>query len=329
MFRYVNFDIVGGCNAKCPFCVTARTSFGQRIQHISVADFARSLDRLLELGLVEPKKTNIGLFSWGEPLLHPKLNAIVQEIYDRGLRVGISTNASKRTAFTGPTSHIDQFVFSVPGWSQASYDKIHDLKFDRVVSNIEATIKNLRETGCSGMVRLAFHTYKFNIDEELPLAKEWCLKHGVEFMAYTAYLNDYEAMHQYRQGTLPPERLAYATENLILDYVEETINSEPKGWECPQYSKLTLNHRSEVLLCGVLPDGHPAYSLGSLFDLSKEQILRSKTSSKECGACMSAGVAYWAHHPKVIDMKTRPASIRRKISRIVRKLLPARSEARA
>lgn len=322
MFRYVHFDIVGGCNAKCPYCVTARTTFGQRIQHISVAGFARTLDRLLELNLVTPKKSTIALFNWSEPLLHPNLNAIVQEACDRKLGVGISTNASKRTAFSGPTGHIDQFVFSVPGWSQASYDKIHDLKFDRVVANMEATIRNFRQTGFHGMLRLAFHAYKFNRDE-LPLAKQWCLEHGVELAAYTAYINDYEMMLQYRRGALPPEKLAAISENLILDYVDETIKSQPKGWSCPQFKILTLNHRSEVLLCCVLPEGHHAYSLGSVFDLSKEQILKGKTSSKECELCMSTGVAYWAHHPKVIHMTQRPRSIRKKVSHFMRTMIAA------
>ncbi len=322
MFRFANFDIVGGCNAKCPFCVTARTSFGQRIQHIAVADFARSLDRLLELDLLAPNELTIELYSWGEPLLHPNLNAIIRELYNRGLRAGISTNASKKTSFTGPTSHIHQFIFSVPGWSQSSYDKIHNLHFDRVVANIEATLQNLRETGFTGVARLCFHAYKFNVKEELPRAKEWCLKQGINLSVYAAYLNDYEMMLKFRQGTLPRERLDYISENLFVDYVDDTIKAQPEGWECPQFKTLTLNHRSEVLLCCVMPEGHHAYSLGSLFDLSKEQIVRGKTTNKECDTCMAAGIAYWAHHPKIYEHVSPSRSTARKIGRMVRTLLP-------
>jgi len=322
MFRTVSFDIVGGCNAKCPFCVTARTTFGQRIQHISVPDFARSLDRLLDLNLVEQKKTTIMLFNWGEPMLHPKLNDIVQEAYRRKLRVGISTNGSKKTSFTGTTSHFDTFIFSMPGWSQASYDKIHDLKFDRVVANIEASIKNLRETGYYGHIRVSFHVYKFNIKEELPRAREWCLKHGVVLDAYSAYINDYEVMLKYRQGTLPAEEMAEINDRMFLDYVDDVVEARAKDWTCPQWdTKLTLNHRSEVLLCCVVPQGHDAYAIGSLFDLSREQILKGKTGNKECDTCIQSGVASWAHSPKQFGGQMKPPrSIQHKIGRMRQKI---------
>jgi MoaA/NifB/PqqE/SkfB family radical SAM enzyme len=325
VFRSINFDIVGGCNAKCPFCVTARTSFGRRIQSISVKDFSRTLDRLLELDLLAPKKSVVMLYNWGEPMLHPKINDIVQELYDRRLSVGISTNASKKTTFVGPTGHFDHFTFSVPGWSQSSYDKIHDLKFGRVVANMEASVKNLRDNGYYGPIRLSFHVYRFNVDEELPRAREWCLKHGVDLEAYAAYLNDYEPMIQFRRGALPPDKLAYASENLFLDHVDDMIKAQPKEWRCPQWSKiLTLNHRSEVLLCCVVPEGHEAYAIGSIFDLTREQIVAGKTTNKECAVCMEAGAAYWAHNPKRIELMKRPRSIRHRIGRLVRPWLPER-----
>jgi MoaA/NifB/PqqE/SkfB family radical SAM enzyme len=119
MYPSLLFDITGGCNAKCPLCVTARETFGQRINYISVPNFARTLDRLLELELIKPEYTGVGLQNWGEPILHPDLNGISEEIRKRGMFAGISTNASKRTNFIVSTDHWRGFVFSVPGWSQA------------------------------------------------------------------------------------------------------------------------------------------------------------------------------------------------------------------
>jgi hypothetical protein len=37
-----------------------------------------------------------------------------------------------------------------------------------------ATIKNLRETGYTGLIQMNFHVYQFNILNELREAAEWC-----------------------------------------------------------------------------------------------------------------------------------------------------------
>src|ERR1051326_8546502 len=103
-FRYILMDIVGGCNAKCPFCITGREDFGKRLRFTPVEDFARALDRLIELGLATPNHSTIGLFNWGEPILHPDLDGIVRAVNARDLYLSISTNASKATHFTVPTN---------------------------------------------------------------------------------------------------------------------------------------------------------------------------------------------------------------------------------
>jgi MoaA/NifB/PqqE/SkfB family radical SAM enzyme len=250
----------------------------------------------------------VGLYSWGEPILHPDLNGIAQAIARRGLFAGLSTNASKKTSFTDSTAHFRQMIFSMPGWSQASYDKVHGLKFDRIVSNMEASIANMRHRGYDGRISLSFHTYQFNIVEELPLARDWCIKNGVVFEAYAAYINDYEPNIEYRKGTLSREKLDEISKQLFLHYVDDLVASQPKDWVCPQWDKiLTLNHRSEVLLCCVLPEGNDSYSLGSIFDLSKQQILFSKTTDKECTTCLETGVAYWAHNPMMFEVTNPPA----------------------
>src|SRR4051812_25736384 len=118
MYPAVEFDITGGGNAKCPLCSTARLTFPTRIESIPVAEFARALDRLFELQLIDTSST-IFLYNWGEPLLHPNLNGILQSLNDRSLRIGFSTNASKQPNLRVSTTNVTEFVFSMPGFSQA------------------------------------------------------------------------------------------------------------------------------------------------------------------------------------------------------------------
>jgi MoaA/NifB/PqqE/SkfB family radical SAM enzyme len=296
-FPGILIDVVGGCNAKCPFCVTGREDFGKRINFISVADFARTLDRLIELDFAVPNWTSIGLHNWGEPILHPDLNGIAHEINLRGLAANFSTNASKATRFTVPTNRFTCVNFSVPGWSQQSYDRIHGLRFDRVVRNMEATIANMRETGYAKPFVLAFHVYQFNYNAEMSAARAWCEEHDVTFRPYYALFNDYEKEKAFLTGTMTAAELTTVSRSLFLHYVDDLLASQPPDWECPQWKgQLTLNHKSEILLCCSLPSNHHEATLGSVFELSRDEILSGKTSAKECDDCMRHGSSYWGHH---------------------------------
>jgi MoaA/NifB/PqqE/SkfB family radical SAM enzyme len=311
MHPIVYFDITGGCNAKCPLCSTARLTFGQRIEYVPVPKFAKALDRLFELGLMDASST-VSLYNWGEPILHPDLNGIVQALNDRSLRVGFSTNGSKKSNFRVSTKNLTEVYFSIPGFSQASYDKVHGLKFERVLQNIEATLGNLRETGYQCTPTLRFHVYRFNVGDEFKRAEEWAASHQMQFQSYYAYFADYQLGRQHLEGAslavpasvLAPDAVQGLSQQLFLDYVDDLVRSQPRDWACPQWKQmLTLNHRAEVLLCCVLPNGHSAQVLGSVFDLSREQILAGKKTSAECDDCMSCGVAYWVHNPRFVSRR--------------------------
>jgi MoaA/NifB/PqqE/SkfB family radical SAM enzyme len=321
MFESVLFDIVHGCNAKCPLCVTARTTFGQKIQYISVDDFARAIDRLLELGLATPGFSTVGLFNWGEPILHPDLESIVAVLADKNLYAAISTNASRATNFSTSTKHFRSFIFSLPGWSQDSQDKIHGLRHDRVVANMEATIENMRARGFAHRFTLAYHVYQFNCFDEFDTARRWCGDHDVDFEPYFAYINDYEPNKAFLKGTMDRVTLEDVSKRLFLHYYEDVVRSRPDGWRCPQWDRiLTLNHKCEVVLCCVLPETHESCKLGSVFELSRQQILELKTTDKECDDCINCGVAYWAHNPKRLGTTAPPLRKKSRLSVVFSKL---------
>ena len=294
MYKTVCFDITGGCNAKCPLCVTGRVSFGQRINYISVPDFAKTIDRLVELDLIAPGKSVINPYNWGEALIHPDLNGIVSALNDRSFEIGFSTNGSKKTSFTTSTKNIVDFCFSMPGFSQESYDKIHGFKFSKILRNIEETIENVRANGYTGIFRIAFHVYQFNAHAELEAARDWCVKKGIGFLPFYAYINDYDVMKQYLNGTLDSKSREEISKKIFLHYHEAVIAERTPGFTCNQWNDvLTLDHRSNILLCCSMPEGHEAYTIGSVFDHSRERIVDWKKNHKECDECIGCGIAQW------------------------------------
>ena len=80
-YDIVYFEIVGFCNAKCPWCITGNKSLDEvsyPSKYIEVDDFENAINYLRDNGFICPGESRIDLYSWGEPMLHPELNNILK-----------------------------------------------------------------------------------------------------------------------------------------------------------------------------------------------------------------------------------------------------------
>lgn len=299
-FASALIEIVGGVSAKDPFPAGARHA--DRVDGImSTAVFARTLDRLLALDLIEPGTTCISLHNRGEPILHPDLTGIVTALNARNLSTVITTNACRRTQIEVSTAGFRAALFWVPGWSQASFDRVHGLHFPAVVANIEATMANLRATGYAGRFTLLYYAYQWNAFDELAAARAWCADHDVDCVPFLAYINDYETVRAFLEGTLAAALREEISRALFLHYLDELMAKRPPEWACPQWdSLLVVNHLGQVLRCCPLPADHPAVALGSVSELTREEILARKRRSAACEPCLRIGISYWGHAPQLV-----------------------------
>ena len=300
MYQKVYFEISGICNARCPWCVTGNQSLGKKSscssKFIKPVDFERAIDRLMEIGLINSSSC-ISLFNWGEPLLHPEFEKILEVLHVRGIDFIISTNASKPvTIKKNLMSNMQAVAFSMPGYSKESYDKIHGFNFEKIVKNIDLLLRTFRKSGFVGTPILSYHIYQFNIDE-IHSAVEFCSKKGIDFLPTVAFINDFNLMKAYLDGTMDCELLEKASKDLLLYYVDDLVKHAPKDYHCPQYDSLTMDENCNVLTCCGVPKNHSDYTIGNLFDLSAAEILSKKTSQSVCTECISSGLAYWVHNP--------------------------------
>ncbi|MDC3417648.1 radical SAM/SPASM domain-containing protein [Aquibacillus salsiterrae] len=83
-FKKFYLEITSICNLACSFCPpTIREK-----QFISVEDFAKRLDQ------IKPYTDYINLHVKGEPLLHPKIDQLLDVSYQKGFQVNITTNGT-------------------------------------------------------------------------------------------------------------------------------------------------------------------------------------------------------------------------------------------
>lgn len=310
MYTTVYFEVSGICNAKCPYCVTGNKSVIDKFpgieqrsnQFVTVENFRLAIDRLIELNLIG-RDTIICLYNWGEPLLHPNLKDLLRILKTKNIHFRISTNASKVLKFErGLLTHLDHLTISMPGFSQESYDRIHGFNFNKILLNIDRLLSNFREAGFTRKASIAYHIYQFNLGE-IVLARDFCFKRKMNFSPMIAYINDYNLAISFLNKTLEYNKLDEMARNLLLYYVDELINKSPMDYNCPQYDILTVDSACKVLTCcNVAPD-HQDYSIGSLFQLSREDILTKKKQQNICKECIGSGLAYWVHNlaaPKII-----------------------------
>ncbi len=83
-FKKVYVEIISVCNLACSFCPPTNRTKGI----IKLEDFNRTLDQL------KPHTKYIYLHVKGEPLMHPRIDQLLDAAHEKGFKVNITTNGT-------------------------------------------------------------------------------------------------------------------------------------------------------------------------------------------------------------------------------------------
>lgn len=301
MYSVVYFEISGRCNARCPWCATGRKRLeGKEVGGDIKPDKFRDAIRYMKKNGFIGSATVIKLFNWGEPLLNPDYKEIVEILNEEQLAWGLSTNASIRRFFDEPDflRNLKQILISMPGFSQRAYDKIHGFNFETIKNNIIEMVGNYKQCGFAGDVSLSYHLYQFNMNDAQQLFA-FCGEHGFKINAGLAYINDWEEYRRYLRDEMSRERLKLASQSLFLSHLDLKLEELKKlgACRCPQFDMLNIDEDCNVVTCCLVDRDHPDYSIGSLFDLSVEDVKQKKRQQNICKECHDLGIWYLIQNP--------------------------------
>lgn len=289
-FKDIIFDIVGYCNAKCPYCITGANKCHTG-EMISLLKFETVIAKLVRIGAANTE-TVVQLYCWGEPFLHPDLNGIIEILNRYNIRFVLSTNGSIRSALTLESSRgMRNIIVSMPGFSQKSYNRIHKLNFKTICSNIVDLRNSLKSFNYIGDIVVNYHVYQFNL-AELWECETFTLKHGLVFKPSYAIINEWSLLNGWIEGTLPVEKMREISENLFCFNIRETMCNAPLNYSCPQHEYLIIDAAANVNVCCQLP-GLQEYLCGNIITDDFNDILRKKRNRPVCKSCLSSGLSYY------------------------------------
>ncbi|MCI9216517.1 hypothetical protein AALA78_08475 [Lachnospiraceae bacterium 42-17] len=298
MYTEVYMDIVNKCNARCFYCKTGQSNLSGYSKKITRYDmdieaFDRLVSHLLHYQIITPDCL-FRIYNWYEPTLNPHLPEIINYMYDRGLRLDMSTNASVLPDFSRihTCEHYEGILFSMPGFGQKSYDRIHGFDFETVKSNIRTTMSEIRQKGFKGDAYINYHLYQFNTDE-VYAAKEFADEVGIRLHTMFAYFNGTRGFSEYINETMPVEMMARASKDLFFYFVDELLKDKEKYDEIfKEPPSITLSE-----FCNILPGrgSNDEDAVASIFDMhSAKEVEELYESLKGGRDPRFERVHYWA-----------------------------------
>src|SRR5690625_4280622 len=157
-FKKFYLEITSVCNLACSFCPPTI----QARQFVSPEDFAMRLDQ------IKPHTDYINLHVKGEPLLHPKIDELLDISYEKGFKVNITTNGTliekkKHQLLNKPA--IRQMNFSLHSFD----DNIGLRDKDKYMDNI---IRFVKEQVANTNMIASFRLWNLSRDNQTNLEKQ-------------------------------------------------------------------------------------------------------------------------------------------------------------
>lgn len=300
-FESAIIEISGKCNAMCKWCITGRCNrnkIDMTKTCLSFDKFKKIYNHLIQLKAIDKKK-DLMLYSWGEPFLNPEAEEIFSFLSLNQQSYSLSTNGSvyKKAFDTGTYKYMSSITFSLPGFSQESYDRIHGFNFEYVCKNIICLLEDMRKNGFEGNTLIVFHVYQFN-QHEVEEAKKFADYLGADFLPYYAYFNGLSLAKKFINGTFSEEDLRTVQEEICLHYVEQRKAETPLDFKCPLRKILTIDEEGNLVICCAADKQTNGYILGEILSYKstgkiEEALDWSMENNCECIECHEKKIDAW------------------------------------
>lgn len=140
---YMEISPIGNCNHRCIFC--AYDYIGHPNKRLETSRLVKFIDEIAACGM-----KSLLYAGEGEPLFHPDIDKFIVHSKNKGIDVGLFTNAQflKEELLEKILPSLTFIRISFNGGSRENYAAIHDVKpevFDTVAKNMEIAARMKKE----------------------------------------------------------------------------------------------------------------------------------------------------------------------------------------
>lgn len=288
-------DVVGTCNLRCPSCPVGNMPNVVNERGVMSPD---TLEHILKKATSECAVTNVGLFNWTEPMLHPRLDEMVRVVKKYGLPCAVSTNLNinKPTRYQKLLeSGLDVLRVSLSGFSQEKYGFTHKGGLiEDVRSNLAELLRIRDEIKSPIRIAIAFQRYLSNMTEECDI-KAFCESHDMVFQPIYALMLPLEKVLAYC-GVASVAPLSKDDHEIIVNLalpLREALVSAANAEmsECKLLEQqMTLNWKGDVLQCCAIYNERE-YTVGNYMELRLADIQIQRKKSTVCPSCVRYGAS--------------------------------------
>jgi hypothetical protein len=261
-----------------------------------VETFESILRHLKTHGML-PQSGMVHLFNWGEPMLHPRIDEIIQTCGKYGLFAFISSNLIYLPKLQSSSLRLLTGVgVSLSGFTDDSYGRIHGKRIQPILNNINRLYVMAVGANCLWRPHVIWHRYRFN-EPEMSAARTYFQNRNIGFNPSIACLNGIDlAMDYYFGERLGVEERMRIEQDLFTDYMRD-MHQRLKGsnYQCPQWSYLNIDEEGNLLLCCGWSNSVKHSVFGPVLEMKADQIRSLKTDSPLCEKCIQRGIAQFGH----------------------------------
>ncbi|MCK5877142.1 MAG: radical SAM protein [Candidatus Marithrix sp.] len=295
-FALYFIDIVGTCNLRCPSCPVGNFQTEDFVEQRRPKGFMQL--SLFEAILDKIKREDsgyeyvvIGLYNWGEPLLHPEYPKFIAAIKARGFYAEVSTNLNTKKIKTVVSSAPHKLIISLSGYYQAVYAKTHSNgNANLVVSNLYLLRYYMDKLKQNFVVEISYHLYKHNVGRDLERMMNIAADLGFHFSSDAALLMPLEKNFKYSHG----ENLSKSEQNLVslmLIKPEEQLQlAQPyKNTPCSLLNWKTINFDGSMAICCAVYD-YKHNITNNFLEVPHAELEERKRNHNLCKKCMAKGL---------------------------------------
>ena len=290
-YQSVIWEISGVCNAACRYCPSGSKNILGNLHKsqasiLSPEDFKDGLHYLISKGVIVPDYTTLSLFNWGEPFLHPRFEEMLEITSSMGFSFDLSTNASVLKMIpVSAVGRLRSLLISVPGWSQASHDRMHGFDFNTICENIKLIAANVQENAPGCNIIVVYHLYKTN-QSEIEAAMEFCKKINIKFFTFYP-INLFEL-----QLRINDPNWKETSEDLFVEVFDRIKAKQPAAWVCPQIGQLIIDEYNNVVQCCGIDRYSPEFVIGNIKDIDFETLTELRFNAPICSFCNKHGYSF-------------------------------------